>query len=108
MDISTDFTFYCTKESGALLEAKERVASPNPEKTSFQVKQRRPLTHWSSGISHKPLYHLVGKNWPFHNPGYYYLLLNWGSLGARSSLLVGVKSLCTEWKDSEPSIHCDL
>ena len=35
MDISTDFTFYCTKESGALLEAKGRVASPNPEKNQL-------------------------------------------------------------------------
>lgn len=48
MDISTDFTFYYIKESGALLEAKGGVASPHPqsrEKPASRSSREGPLTH---------------------------------------------------------------
>lgn len=45
MDISTDFTFYYIKESGALLEAKGGVASPPPRPEKSQLSGQAQKAH---------------------------------------------------------------
>lgn len=75
MDISTDFTFYYTKESGDLLEAKGRVASPQSRKKKQLPGQaeKAPLLTGTLESPTSPSTILKGKKWPFHSPGYYYL-----------------------------------